>query len=324
MKRAVGATVAVLAATLLAAAPGPLVAAPQDQSLARLQERDRRLFAAGWRLVTGNAPYCTGAAPALGLAVLDAGGFGDPEAVRRQLGLTGDLAVGAVAPGSPAEHAGIAPGDTLLALNGDDLDRRFARARPAWRRLVEVTAALDAAAAAGPVTLTIARAGAAPRSVTAVGVPACPSRFEVLDRGGGAMAEGSRVILGRDFPGFAYPEPEFAAAVAHELAHNLLGHRALLDAQGRSLGRVRLTEREADRLGAWLLANAGIEPEAMTRFMERWGPRHGGGLFRKRTHEGWDERAAAIRAEVALVRAAMARDGKADWARHFVRELPAG
>ncbi len=83
---------------------------------------------------------------------------------------------------------------------------------------------------------------------------------------------------------------------------------------------MRLTEREADRLMPWLLANAGHEPEAAARFMERWGPRHGGGLFRKRTHEGWDERTDAIRAEVAKVMVLLASEGKADWARHFQRE----
>lgn len=311
---------AAAAALLLAPIPLAAEALPQDRALAELVDRDRQLFAAGWRLASANAPFCQAAAPALGLSVLDAGGFGDPAKVRRQLGLSGDLAVSAVAEGSPAASAGLAAGDTLLAINGSILAERFPRARPAWKRLVDVTAALDAASSAGPVALTFARAGAGERTATLRGVPACPSRFEVLDSGGGAMAEGTRVIFGRRFPGFAYPEPEFAAAVAHELAHNLLRHRATLDAKGRSLGNVRLTEREADRLMPWLLANAGWEPEAALRFMERWGPRHDGGLFRNRNHEGWDERAEAIRAEVAKVKAAMANEGKADWGRHFTRE----
>ena len=310
-------------AALIAAAP--VQAAPAaDKALIQLQARDAQLFAVGWRLATANAPFCERAVPALGLSILDAGAFGDPAAVRRQLGLDGDLALGAVAPGSPAEAAGLRANDALLAIGRVALGERYPRTKPAWRRLIDVTAALDAAAAAGPVTLTVARGAEAPRTVTIAGVAACPSRFEVLDSGGRAMAEGTRVIFGRGFPGFAYPEPEFAAAVAHELAHNLLRHRERLDVAGRSLGNVRLTERESDRLMPWLLANAGVEIAASTRFMERWGPRHDGGLFRNRNHEGWDERAAAIRAEVARVEALMTSEGKADWARHFVREtLPA-
>lgn len=306
---------AVLAALLIST---PLAAA--DPALTELQARDQQLFATGWRLAHANAAFCENAGNALGFSILDAGGFGDPGKVRRQLGLSGDLAVGAVAPGSPAADAGIARNDTLIALNDTVLADRYPRAKPAWQRLIDVTAALDAAATAGPVTLTLVRVGSAPRTATLTGTPACPSRFEVLDSGSRAAAEGTRVIFGRRFPGFAYPEPEFAAAVAHELAHNLLRHRATLDGKGRSLGNVRLTEREADRLMPWLLANSGYEPEAAVRFMERWGPRHGGGLFRKRTHEGWDERTEAIRAEVAKVKALMASDGKADWAQHFARE----
>ena len=308
---------ALLAALLVAS---PAVAAAPDRALTELQARDQQLFAIGWKLAHANAPFCEASAPSLGLSVLDAGGFGNPEAVRRQLGLSGDLAVGAVAPGSPAALAGVSPGDTLVALNGTPFDQRFPRAKPAWQRLIDVTAALDTAAIVGPVALTLLRPGLPERTVTLSGTSACPSRFEVLDSGGKAAAEGTRVIFGRSFPGFTYPEPEFAAAVAHELAHNLLRHRATLDARGRSLGNVRLTEREADRLMPWLLANVGYDPEAALRFMERWGPRHGGGLFRKRTHEGWDERADAIRAEVAKARALMASEGKADWKRFFERE----
>jgi hypothetical protein len=308
-------------AALLLSPVAAEAARPQDTALARLQARDKQLFSVGWRLATANAPFCAGAAPSLGFALLDAGSFADPAAVRRGLGLAGDLAVGAVAPGSPAEKAGIAVNDTLLALNGVVLEASFPPRKPAWQRLVAVTAALDAAVARGPVVLTLARGAGAPREVRLAGTPACPSRFEVLDSGGRAMAEGTRVIFGRSFAGFDYPEPEFAAAVAHELAHNLLRHRALLDEKGRSLGNVRLTEREADRLMPWLLANAGWEPAAALSFMRRWGPRHGGGLFRKRTHEGWDERAEAIAAEVSLVQARMSAEGRADWSRHFRREI---
>lgn len=309
-------------AAMLALVALPLAAAQPrtDPGLLELQARDQLLFAIGWRLARANAAYCEGAVPSLGFSVLDAGGFGDPAAVRAQLGLSADLAVGAVAADSPAARAGLAAGDTLVALDGVSFAARFPPARPAWQRLIDVTAALDAAAAAGTVALTLARPGAPDRTVSIAAAPACPSRFEVLDSGARAAAEGTRVIFGRSFPGFAYPEAEFAAAVAHELAHNLLRHRTALDAQGRSLGNVRASEREADRLMPWLLANAGWEPAAAIRFMERWGPRHGGGLFRKRTHEGWDERTDAIRAEAAKVEALLASDGKADWAQHFERE----
>jgi hypothetical protein len=127
------------------------------------------------------------------------------------------------------------------------------------------------------------------------------------------------VVFGDRFPGFDWPEDEFAAAVAHELAHNLLRHRAWLDLRGRSRANIRLTEDEADRLVPWLMVNAGYDPGAAVRFLRRWGPGHDGGLFRKRTHSGWDERAAAIAAESPLIEAARDASGKADWRRQFRR-----
>ena len=45
-----------------------------------------------------------------------------------------------------------------------------------------------------------------------------------------AAADGKRVVMGRKFPAFAYPEELLAAALAHEFAHNLLAHRAWLTA----------------------------------------------------------------------------------------------
>jgi predicted Zn-dependent protease len=155
---------------------------------------------------------------------------------------------------------------------------------------------------------------------TVTGVPACPSRFELLDSGGKAVADGKRVVIGRKFAGVGYDEDEFAAALAHEFAHNLLAHRAWLKGVGRKQSTIRVTEREADRLMPWLLANAGYPPDAATRFFERWGPGNDGWIFRARTHDGWDERAEAVAAEIEGMRPLVDGDGSADWRTHFVRE----
>jgi predicted Zn-dependent protease len=112
-----------------------------------------------------------------------------------------------------------------------------------------------------------------------------------------------------------------AAALAHELAHNWLGHRARLDLTGRSWGQVKATEREADRLSVWILANAGFDPQAAIRFFERWGPKHDLGIFSSPDHDRWKTRVKRITAEIARLRAAQAaRGGAADWTRDFVAE----
>ena len=312
----------------------PQAAAPR---LVALQQRDATLFATGWRLATGNAAYCDGASPAPGILVHDANAYGDREAVRAQLGLSGDIGVQAVAPGSPAAHAGVTANMTLVSLDGVALDAAFPRAEPRWQRLVDLHAAMAKAFENGSATLGFAgtpqSTGPSPVvEVTLEGQRACPSRFEVLDEGKKAVADGARVILGRDFPGFDFPPDQFAAAVAHELAHNLLRHRVLLDREGRSRKLRRLTERDADRLMPWLLYNAGFDPHAAARFMENWGRNHGRSVFTRALYnEGWDERLEHIEAEITHLETVLAQTGEADWSRHFrreaegeVRPLPAG
>ena len=129
------------------------------------------------------------------------------------------------------------------------------------------------------------------------------------------------MIFGIEFEGFSYAEPMFAAAVAHELAHNVLNHADWLDANKRKRRNIRKTEREADRLMPWLLANAGYNPRAALDFMNKWGPRHDRGIFRARTHDGWDERAEFIEEELVKVEALIEQYGEADWSKYFEREI---
>ncbi len=304
-----------LPATAQASAPTP------SPALASLQQRDTMLFSVGWRLVTGNARYCEDASPAPGLLLHDAHAYGDAGSIRSQLGLMGDIGVQAVAPGSPASRAGLAANMTLLELDGMPVAEHFPRSEPSWQRLVELHAAVVTAFADGEAQLRFARSGGELEEVTLAGEPACPTRFEVLDDGARALADGKRVIFGRDFPGFKFPEDQFAAAVAHELAHNLLKHRALLDREGRSRKLRRLTERDADRLMPWLLHNAGYDPRAAARFMDNWGRNHSRGFFTRALYnEGWDERLEHIEAEIAYLDTIRHNTGEADWQRDFRRE----
>lgn len=318
MIRAAAALALLLAAAPAAAqTPEPRPDPDDVAALATLQREDARLLAVGWRLATGNARFCAGAQPAIGLLLQDMAAYADPAAMRLAAGIAGPVAVQAVAPGSPAERAGLRPNAEIAAIDGAVLADLPAKDRSDWRRLAQIHALIERSLA-DDGRVVLARPGAA--DLALAGLPACPTRFELVD-GSRAVADGQRVVIGRGFAGFAYPEDELAAAIAHELAHNLLAHRAWLGPRGRKQRDIRLTEREADRLMPWLLANAGYDPAASLRFMQRWGPRHGGGLLRKRTHDGWDERAEMIAAEIARVAELREADGSADWARHFVREI---
>ena len=311
------AAVALLAAVPALAAPSqPTLRAQLDQ----LQALDTRVQSVGWRLARANAPYCRQVAPGIGLALFDAAGFADPAAIRAALDLPSDIAVEAVAADSPAERAGLHPRQPLDAVVGQKVSELPAVPPGDYARLVGLHDRVDAALlATGSAGFT----DAAGREIAVTGEPACVTRFEMTSAGSKAAADGRRVVIGRKLvealpPDSVRGDELLAAALAHELAHNLLGHRARLDASGRSWSKVRATEREADRLSVWLLANAAYDPGAAVRFFERWGPKFDLGIFATPDHDGWKARVRTVSAEIETMRAAQARRGAvADWSRDF-------
>lgn len=316
----------VLAAAALASClSAPVLAAQIPSDFAELRAKDTRVLRIGYELATGNAAFCDRVTPSIGLLLHDVGAYGEAGDLGRALGLQGAIGVQAVVPGSPAEKAGLSTDQSITLVDGLNVGEIELDRQKRWKRLETVLKRLDRSLAETG-TLTIAMmSGVEAAEITIEGVPACRSRFEVGQVGKRAVADGERVVIGTEFPGHAYPDELLAAVMAHELAHNVLGHRAWFDANGgRKQRAVRLTEREADRLMPWLLANAGYPPSAATRFMQTWGPSHSGGIFRKRTHDGWDERAEFIAAEAIKAERQLAATGTADWRTHFEREqLPA-
>lgn len=314
---------ALLAALLAAppAEPAPIDYAAERAAIARYQDANQRLQDAGWRLARANAPFCPQVIPAIGLQVQDMASYGGPDIARKALGLTRDFAVNAAAAGSPAALSGaFTRNREIVRLERFDPNDWPAAPPMAWERTTRAHDHIDAMLAEhGGIAITFADGTEA--RVTPVEV--CATRFDLYAGEHRAFANGTRVIFGIDSPVYGYDEAVFTALVAHELAHNVLGHDAWLDRNGRKPANVRRIEREADRLVPWLLANAGYDPAAGAAFMRQWGKTYDAGIKLRRTHDGWDERARNMAAEVPLVRAAMAAAGKADWARLFRREIDA-
>ena len=315
------------AAVLMA---GPLAAQPVPQAqvdypaeraaIGRYQDADQRLQDVGWTLAKGNAPFCPNVVPSIGLQLQDMASYGEPAVARLALGLMGNFAVQTAARGSPAALSGeFTRNREITGLERFDPNQWPAGKALEWQRLVRSHDHIDAMLTEhGGITIAFADGSTLRVQPDQV----CASRFELMGDGDKAVADGARVVIGVGFPAFKYEEePVFAGLVAHEFAHNVLGHDAWLDRNGRQGKHVRRIEREADRLIPWLLANAGYDPEAAVIFMTRWGSKHDSGLRLRMGHDGWDERADAIAIEVAQVKALMAREGKADWRAHFRREI---
>lgn len=282
--------------------------------LQALQADDARLQTIGYRLATANAAFCADIQPSSGLLLADVRNFDAPDRVRTAMKLGGDFAVQAAAKGSPAAEAGVAAGEEVLSLDGEDLTKLPARRANDTARIVAVQDRIDRALSArGQFTL-----GLRARALKISGQPACRARFEVQTSGHGA--NGGRLVAGvsQKMLGLTLGDDETAFVTAHELSHVLMRHSARLLVEGRKARNVIVTEREADRLALWLMANAGYDPAAAPVFLRRWGAKGLAGLFQQPTHDRTEPRARAAEAELAALNAEPKTSaGTRDWRGHF-------
>lgn len=296
---------ALLALALVAAVPAR--AQPVDE----LQQADALVQTIGWRLSHANAAYCPRGVPGIGLLLGDVQTFADPALTRTVYGLSGDIAVAAVAAGSPAEAAGLAANAGVTAVAGTPVGP--APRQGSWDRVWALQARLEQAAAQrGEAALTLADG----RTVTVRAAPSCGVRFILDDGRDNAGATRSQVRIGRRALGqLGGDEAMIAAVLAHELAHAALDHETLLDTVKRSTEAVRRTEREADRLSVWIMASAGYDPAAALRMIHLIAAR-GILVIPGASHGKASTRERAMAAEIAVMRT----QPDTNWALRFRRE----
>ena len=305
-------------AGLLALLPAGAVPPADDAAtFVALRAVDQRMASIAYRLTTANAPLCRGLVPVPGWAIHSLGQY-DPalrDRARASFGFDAPIAVEAVVPDAPAARAGVRPNDSVAAINGAALaGTPGAKADSSARDAANAVIARQPPGA--PLRVDLIRSGAR-RTVSIDTVAGCPGSFEVLlGPGMDASADGHTVqIAVRFFE--RYTDDQVAVVVAHELAHNILRHRARLDAAkvsrglfaevGRNGRLFRRTESEADLLGMHLLRNAGYEPHGAVAFWRDHGGDVDGGLFRSRTHPSSKARAQAIADEIARIPAGSPR-----------------
>ena len=282
------------------------------------QAHEARLLSLGWRLAKANATLCLNRQRAVGLMLADVRRYDDPARARAAMAISGDVAIAAVAAGSPAEAVGLRAGAEVLAIGGDpvaalsDPRAKQSEASDALHDRIDSLLARQ-----GTVTLRIAPKGQSARDITIAGEPACRARFAMLRQGAYALTKGFTIEVAVQLLAEAPSDDEAATMIAHELAHNILGHWQRNVAAGRTYVAIRRNEREADRMAPWLMANAGFDPAAAPRFLAQWGQRHGGGITRSPTHDSWQDRVAAISAELPALAAARQGGKFVDWRARF-------
>lgn len=263
-------------------APAPSMADEQASAahrIAALLARDARANAVAYRLMTQNLELCPHARPIAGW-VLHAASLYDGDQ-RAAVMATGDLqsdlpGIIAVAPGSPADQAGLRAGDLILAIDGRELRPGAVRSAASYAGFGGHVATLeDRLDGGGPIMLTV-RHHAEPRQITLTPVMACAYRTQVKPspelsaRADGAIAELSSAMVD-----YLARDDDLAIVLGHEQAHNILQHQpggSALPQRDGGLPRGSRSgiEAQADRLGLFLAARAGYSIEGGPDLVRRW------------------------------------------------------
>ena len=307
------------AAALLLAVPATASAwqASPEQAMLALRELDRRVATIGHRLAVANLDLCVRRQWLPGFFVHDLSQYGEEirASASRAFGLDAGPGVLALSAGGPAERAGLRADDILLALDGAPPPRAPPHQRRSFETMEQILAAIEGAFGDGRADLRVRRGGET-LTIPVRAEEGCASRFQIVPgRRLNARADGRYVQVTAAIAEYVQDDDELAAVLAHELAHNVLGHRLRLDEArvergffgnfGRNARRIRETEVEADRFSVYLMERAGYDPGAAVRFWSRFG-RRGLNFLGSATHPNWRRRVESFEQEIDAIRRARA------------------
>ena len=240
---------------------------------------------------------------------------------REALGMDGThFVVSHVSSGSPAERAGLRVGDRLLKVEGSPVpvpasQRAHARAKERAERMVR------RGGEDGRLALGVMRQGRA-LTVEMGQAVVCdyPVRLLRSERVN-AFANGRAIFVTDGMLEFLHTDMERQAIIAHELAHNVAGHAVeepisvRMDGAGVGLaaraprhrglaGEAGLlaysqgVEREADYLGSYFMARAGIDVQEAPNVWRRFADLDPEAIEHASTHPATADRLANLQAAV--------------------------
>ncbi|MEW5772250.1 MAG: M48 family metallopeptidase [Thermodesulfobacteriota bacterium] len=192
----------------------------QQMALQEYLDHRRRINRLAWPLLEANAPLCRSRTHRLGLwaTSVEELPFARRGAFTELFGRDTRYIVVDVFPGSPADKAGIKPGDILLEINGDKVRTGF-DATSLFQHL------LAKHLARGPgLEITVER-DAKPVTLQATAVLACgPNVYLEVDDTPNAFADGVHITMTTGLIRLLADDDELAGVLGHELAHNEMGH----------------------------------------------------------------------------------------------------
>jgi beta-barrel assembly-enhancing protease len=277
--------------------------------LIELQKADARVATIAYRLATRGVSLCPLRQALPGLTLHSIGQYSQDfrPAARAAFGLGFSPALAVVVPGGAADRAGLRVGDALTAIGGVVHQGSVRVSRGGSMDAVTAAyLALERGLLAPPARLTLTRltlnGSGQPFNVELTGVMGCKSRIELVPSGKlNAKADGEIVQITTAVLEETRDDSELAFIIAHEMAHNVLGHPQMLRAQGRKASRVLATEIEADRFAIKLMHKVGYDPGAAARFWTRFGKKTGAGIFSDGTHQRTKDRVRTLENEARLL-----------------------
>lgn len=238
------------------------------------------------------------------------------EAARTRYGVTDLVQVGIVRQDSPAAKAGLEPRDVPIKVNGWEVPTGAESYQTFIEHLDEVLQSPTA------LTFQLRRDGR-PVEVTVVPEPICNYRL-VVERNDAknAYADGERIVVFQGMMEFLTTDEELATVVAHEAAHNVMGHvdakqtnaivggifglvldiaaaAAGVNTQGEftklgaqaGAGTYSVEfEQEADYVGMYLMANAGLDASKAPNLWRKMAIQNPQAIAHRTTHPTTPER----------------------------------
>jgi Zn-dependent protease with chaperone function len=310
-------------------------------------EYQQRLDDVAYPLLKAAVPLCTKAVgPLSGIRFANVHSFKkEYRAAARGLGFTDTLAIVGVTEGSAAERAGVKTGDRIVSVGGAAAPAGPTAPVDFLKQLSQRATAKASAAQAissEPVRLTMRRgangeSGTGTSSEIALELPAdtvCVyNAVAIKDEVLNAYADGKNVVITSGMLRFAGNDDELAVVVAHEIAHNAMGHidakkknatfgailGAIVDiaaatqgvntggdftSLGAEFGAMTFSqdfEREADYVGMYILARADRAIAKAPDFWRRMAQESPGSIKFASSHPTTAERFVRLESAVAEI-----------------------
>jgi peptidase M48-like protein len=249
-------------------------------SIRTLGASQMHLASIGYRIAAANARSCARPDMLTGMILHDLTQY-DPSvrpAVSRAFSLDGGYGVLQLVPGSAAQRAGIQIDDEILAVGGRWVADLSAVQRPgkSSRRVGQFSELLSASLQHGATDLLVRRNG---RQLTLRlhGQAGCGGDVTLANSATlNAWSDGRHVVVSSAMAQMARSDDELAFVIAHEMAHNSLGHagssagdaRGLFGLLGLGAARIKRMEIDADSYAVALMSAGGYAPEAGISFLQ--------------------------------------------------------